>query len=1136
MRVRVLGSTGVDGAEGPVALAARKPRSILAALALTPGTTTSADRLVDLVWGDDAPAGAHATLHAYISGLRRVLEPDLAPRARPTVLVTTDAGYRLDLDPSQVDAVAFAREVRSRHSALAPLWSQLTTGPDASWPSRDEVAAHVEALEEALRTWSGTAYADLGDHPDVLADRAALDELRATAEEDTALGLLALGEHAAVLAATEQSGARHPLRERTRSVQALALVRTGRQVEALDVLRAYRELLADELGLDPGPEVRALEEAVLRQDPALTAWLRPAAPPAPVAAPPGTASARARPTVAATTAPSGSWGMLGRDAELGVVADTLAVTAAGSPGAVLVVGDPGTGKTRLVDAALATAAELGMATAVGRCSQDDGAPPLWPWYALLEGLGIDRPPELDRPDREDDSGAAERAFAVQDALARAVRRRAGNGPVLLVVEDLHWADTRTLRALVHLVSTLGPRDPVAVLATRRARPQPTGALADLGVTLARHGARSVELGGLDTEDARALVTSVTGSDEAAARAAEWCVSTGGNPFFLVELARLAATGGGWRGEVPESVQAVVRRRLDDLPDATRELLLVSAALGREHSPLLLAHVGGWSPEEVADRLEPAQDGGVVHQRPDGRLAFEHALTRDAVLAAASPARVARVHARIAHALETAPRGSLAPAERAFDLAHHWLAAGPVHAPQAWRAAATAAAEAARDFANVEAADLYRAALDAHALDPGGTREERYDLLLSFAGAAARAAKWRPAIEAVAEAVALARADDDRERMARAATAFTRYSVWMPQEHGEVHEDLVDDLRWALRGLDHHDSTTRCVLMLALAVQLYYRPGSEPEIEALVDEGLAAARRLGDPGLRAWANRSGWLALWRIAYLDRRRALAREELEAARAAGDEAALALAHLAIAGTAVEDGDRETWLEHAAAADAIARRRRLTYVEFALHFVRLSLSLLEGDDAGADAHADAMRTLGEQTATPAKEWTDFGISYLYALWRPATRAEVLPPMLEYFAANPDDFVRSPFLQLLAVDGRVDELRAELDRAPLVPIVDNWYLLAEAAGRIEAAALVGDTEVARAAVTALAPARGRFVVSGISTVHGPVDGHLALGHAVLGDREEASALADRAEALATQWGQAAYLEWLAERRRRHAF
>ena len=595
--------------------------------------------------------------------------------------------------------------------------------------------------------------------------------------------------------------------------------------------------------------------------------------------------------------------MVGREAERSVVTEVLGAAVSGTPGAVLVVGDPGTGKTRLVDAALGAAADRDVVSAVGRCSQDDGAPPLWPWYALLDGLGIERPAELARADRTDEFGP-ERAFAVQDALARAVRRRAQDAPVLLVVEDLHWADTRTLRALTHLVTTLGAGDRVALLATRRARPHPTGALAELGVALARHGARTIELGGLDAGDAQALVSSVTGTDADPVRVDDWRTRTGGNPFFLVELARLATTTGGWRGEVPESVQTVVAQRLADLPDPTREVLLVSAALGREHSPLLLAHVGGWGPDEVTDRLEPAHDVGIVHQRGDGRLVFEHALTRDAVIATASPARVARVHARIAHALDSVPRGSLAPAERAFDLAHHWLAAGPVHAPQAWRAAAAAAAEARRDFANVEAADLYRAALDAHALDPSGTREERYDLLLSFAEAAAWAAKWRPVVEAVVEAVALASTENDPERVAHAAAALTRYSVWTPQEYDEVDEDLIDDLRSALRGLDTHDSPVRCVLMLALAVQLYYRAGSEPEILALVDEGTAVARRIGDPALRGWAARTGWIALWRSAHLDRRRELAVEELAAARESGNEAAEALAHTALAGTGVEAG----------------------------------------------------------------------------------------------------------------------------------------------------------------------------------------------------------------------------------------
>ncbi len=1138
----------MEGPQGAVDLPARKPRSILAALALTPGSTVRADRLVDLVWGDGPPAGAHGTLHAYLSGLRRVLEPDLAPRARPTVLVTTDDGYRLAVDPGDVDAVAFSREVRARHRALAPLWSQATTGPDATWPSRDEVGSHVESLEEALRTWTGTAYADLGDHPDVLADRAALDELRATAQEDTALGLLALGEHAAVLATTEQAAGRHPLRERTRSLQALALVRTGRQVEALEVLRGYRELLADELGLDPGPEVRALEEAVLRQSPVLGAWLRPEARPASVSPPPrssaatgagvggaaGTLTASA-PTAPTTSAAPASWAMVGREAERSAVTEVLGIAVSGTPGAVLVVGDPGTGKTRLVDAALGAAADRDVVSAVGRCSQDDGAPPLWPWYALLDGLGIDRPSELARADRTDEFGP-ERAFAVQDALARAVRRRAQDAPVLLVVEDLHWADTRTLRALTHLVTTLGAGDRVALLTTRRARPHPTGALAELGVALARHGARTIELGGLDAGDAQALVSSVTGTDADPARVDDWRTRTGGNPFFLVELARLATTTGGWRGEVPESVQTVVAQRLADLPDPTREVLLVSAALGREHSPLLLAHVGGWGPDEVTDRLEPAQDVGIVHQRGDGRLVFEHALTRDAVIATASPARVARVHARIAHALESVPRGSLAPAERAFDLAHHWLAAGPVHAPQAWRAAAAAAAEARRDFANVEAADLYRAALDAHALDPSGTREERYDLLLSFAEAAAWAAKWRPVVEAVVEAVALASTENDPDRVAHAAAALTRYSVWTPQEYDEVDEDLIDDLRSALRGLDTHDSPVRCVLMLALAVQLYYRAGSEPEILALVDEGTAVARRIGDPALRGWAARTGWIALWRSAHLDRRHELALEELAAARESGNEAAEALAHTALAGTGVEAGDLDTWLSASAAAVDIARRRRLTYVEYALRFVLFNLSLLADDDDTADEHADAMRTMREGMATPAMEWNEFGVVYATASWRTGAAEPLARGMLDFFNATPNDLGRTPLLHVLALAGLGAELRTELGKAPLRPLSDNWYLTSEASVRAVIAGFIGDETLARRSIEHLRPLSGRMAVSGISIVSGPIDGYLAIALAVLDERTEASAFAERAEALATRWGMTAYLRWFAGERARLVF
>ena len=697
----MLGSTAFEGPQGPVELAARKRRSILAALALEPGATMTPDRLVDLVWGGDAPPGAHGTMHTYISGLRRSLEPDLAPRARPTVLVTTDAGYRLAVDRTDVDAAWFAAEVRRLHRALSPLTTQLTTGPDPAWPSRDEVVTHVEALEEALRAWRGTAYADLPDHPDVLAERAALDELRATAEEDSALGLLALGEHADVVAATEQATARSTLRERPWALHALALARSGRQAEALEAIRTVRGLLADELGLDPGPELRGLESAILRQDPVLSTWLRPVAPATsdpvvPDAVPPGAAvgpeprAAGGTPTAppspgslvpgaAATRGPAAvhtSWATVGREGEQAALAGVLDRAVAGTPSFAELVGEPGIGKTRLVDDLVAMAGDRDVAAVVGRCSQDDGAPPLWPWLALLDGLAGDA---ADGPDAtpgraavtearavlrpaDDDADSAERAFAVRESLAGAVRRRALEGPVLLVVEDLHWADTLTLRALTHLVATAASGERLAVVVTRRPWPRPSGALADLGVALARHGGVHLEPAGLSAAEAHRLVADVvdlglpTAVGDAGLLDGSLAARTGGNPFFLVELARFAGTRGASGGELPASVQQVVARRLDDLPATTRELLLVSAALGRAHAPLLLSVVTGEDASAIDEGLEPAHAVGLVRHRDDGMLAFDHALTRDAVLAAEPVSRVARVHAQIARALESSAPG------------------------------------------------------------------------------------------------------------------------------------------------------------------------------------------------------------------------------------------------------------------------------------------------------------------------------------------------------------------------------------------------------------------------------------------------------------------------------------------------
>ncbi len=381
MWVRVLGPSQVALGDDPAAavdLGARKPRSVLAALALRLGSDISPDALVDLVWGTDPPRGAHGTLHSYLSGVRRVLEPGLGPRQKPTVLLTSDHGYRLDLARDHVDAHRFADEVSASRRALGPLSSQFTTGPGPEWPDRAAIAEHVDRLENLLGLWSGEAYADLPDHPEVALERTSLDQLRRGAEEDRVLGLLALGDHAVIVAATEQATARYPLQERVWALHALALARSGRQAESLAALRQIRRTLADELGLDPGQELRDLEQAVLTQATVLQEWLRPAAP---------TASSTAAEPVTRPGATATRWGTVGRDREVADLEAALDRAEAGEPGFALLVGEPGIGKSRLVEGMTEAAVARGFVVATGRCAQDDGAPPLWPWSQALDDLG-----------------------------------------------------------------------------------------------------------------------------------------------------------------------------------------------------------------------------------------------------------------------------------------------------------------------------------------------------------------------------------------------------------------------------------------------------------------------------------------------------------------------------------------------------------------------------------------------------------------------------------------------------------------------------------------------------------------------------------------------------------------------------
>ncbi len=701
MRFLVLGSARAVGPAGEVIdLGARKPRSVVAALALRAGRPVPADTLVDLVWGDDAPRAAHGALHAYLSGLRRVLEPDRAARSAAAVIETTDHGYVLRVEPSDVDAHAFVADVRAAERVLSPLLGQLEARPAVGWPSAEETGSCVDALEATLAAWSGEPYADLPEHPDVVAARAGLEQARTVAEELRLAGLLALGEHASVLATTESLTGRHPLRERLWALHALALVRGGRQADSLAALRTVRGVLAEELGLDPGAELRALEQAVLGQAPGLTL---PESFDRTVSARSGAESApesfdrtiRAVPTTRTE---------VGRDAERAALDALLGRGAAGFA-AVQVVGEAGIGKSLLVDGLAERARAAGVRVAVGRCSADDGAPPLWPWRAVLTDLG--RLAEVAAPV---DATAPASGFATWHAIADAVVGAARETPVLVVLDDLHWADEASLRTLAHLVATAPDDAQLALVATRRPHPEPTGRYAAALEAFARRHADQVDLGGLSEEAADALLRAVHTGDTTADLLARWRDRAAGNPFFLVELARLGAASA---VTVPATVRDVVARRLADLPADVLDTLRTTAVVGRRAHLAIVAAAGDIDTDTAADRLDVAVAAGLVTETGPEEYAFAHALTQETVAAGITGTQAARRHARVARALGGAAGAVMDPAEVTSELADHWLAAGPSHLESAWRAARAAAVQARGLTSYAEAMALRTAAVEAH---------------------------------------------------------------------------------------------------------------------------------------------------------------------------------------------------------------------------------------------------------------------------------------------------------------------------------------------------------------------------------------------------------------------------------------
>jgi len=651
---RLLGPLEVVHRGEAVPTGGQRKRAVLARLLLEANRTVSVDALVDALWGEHVPSTAVKMVHIYVSQLRKVLPSG--------VLQTRPPGYLLEVAPEAVDLLRFERLRKEGREALA--------GGDA--------VTAAERLTAACALWRGPALAEFSE-PFAAATAAYLDELRLVAVEDRVEAELALGRHRDVAGELQALVASHPLRERPRRQLMLALYRQGRHAEALTAFQELRAALRDELGIDPSASLSELQYRILNQDPALDHAAPAPAPCHPVPVP-------------VPEPPAGDM-FVGRAAELQRLEQALDGATAGYGATALIAGPAGIGKTRLTGELAERARRRGATVLTGRCIDLVGA--ALPYFPLAEALrplrgkaALDGLQELSRLlpgsplGATADCNACTSQLHLFEAVRTALERLSATAPVVLVLEDLHWADGSTLDLLAYLAHAVRDGRVLIVATWRRGAVRKDDAMHRLATGLRRRRiAFTIELGPLTRDELATLVGRESDSPLSPELVESVCARAEGNPFFAEELIAAAVRD---EHELPELLQDALLADFERLHAPTRAVVRFAAAAGRAVPPAVVTAAMPLGEAEIVESLREAVDHGLlVPDRVTGSYRFRHALIAEAAYATLLPGEREEAHERLARAL--AAHGA-----RAGELAEHWIAA---RRPEE---AFTASLEAARE--------------------------------------------------------------------------------------------------------------------------------------------------------------------------------------------------------------------------------------------------------------------------------------------------------------------------------------------------------------------------------------------------------------------------------------------------------
>ena len=844
--------------------------------------------------------------------------------------------------------------------------------------------------------------------------------------------------------------------------------------------------------------------------------------------------------------------VVGRQEELAVLDGCLKDAAAGGRRVVLLAGEPGMGKTTLAATFACAAHEQGAAVLYGRCDEDLGVP----YQPFLEAFGgfVDAAPEAvlqahvdayggelqrlapslarrlpDVPPAQPTDPETER-YLLFGAAVGLLSTIATRSPVVLVLDDLHWADKPTLLLVRHVVAAPALHGAVVVATYRDSDLSSDHPLVDVLAALRREPAvERVSLRGLGDDEVVELLEALAGhemGEEGVALAHALVRETSGNPFFTREIViHLAETGaiqqdesGRWvpapgfePSDLPESVREVVGRRIARLGDDTRRILGAAAVIGRDFDLALLAGVVGTDEDEVLDILDRAVTAGLVREAagPADRFTFTHALVQHTLHNDLGATRRRRLHRKVAEVLEAVCGDD--PGERVGELAAHWLAAtAPVETTKGMYYAELAGHRALAQLAPDEAVRWFSSALDLLEAATAPDDAQRCGLLVALGVAqrqAGDAAFRRTLLDAASAAVDLG----DPERLVDSALANNRGFV---SAIGQVDEERIAVLEQALAAIGPGDRTERALLLATLATELTYA-GDLPRRQALVEEAIAVARRVADPASLVRVLTLSAESTRVPGTVEERRALLAEARETADATGDPSGRYWASFISSIPAMETARLDEFDRHNGVALAIASQLGQPGLRWNAEFQRDCRTFLLGDADRAEASILETFQLGSDAGEP-DAMAIFGAQLAAVRWQQGRMAELAPLVEQTVVENPG---LADFLSMLAL-GHLDVGDEPRARAMFEQRLsegfeleaDDYVWLSGLVMWAEVAVRLGHRAGCERLAACLAPWSGQLAMTG-ATCYGPVACTVAALERVCGRLDAAERLLAEAAA-----------------------